>query len=137
MFVVADDTGTVKFWDIRRPERAYREFMAHTSQSASSIALNPHSKNLIATGGRDRYIRVWDWSKTTPEPCFAVEMWAPVMRVSWCPEDGTSIWHVASCMASSDYNIHVWDIRRPYLPYASFNKHHEAVTGEYFRGDCS
>ena len=28
-----------------------------------------------------------------------------------------------------DFDIHVWDIRRPYIPYASFSEHKDVVTG--------
>ena len=54
-----------------------------------SIALNPQiqSKNLIATAGRDKYIRIWDWSKSTPHYFYTVEMMAIVTRVSWCPDN--------------------------------------------------
>jgi WD40 repeat protein len=54
-----------------------------------SIALNPQiqSKNLIATAGRDKYIRIWDWSKNMPQFLYTVEMMAIVTRVSWCPDN--------------------------------------------------
>lgn len=57
---------------------------------------------------------------------------APVTKVSWCPGND---WHVASCQSStgnSDHNIHIWDIRRPYLPYSSFNAHSDPVTGNLY-----
>lgn len=52
----------------------------------------------------------------------------PVTKVSWFPGNN---WQLASCQAgsSNDHNIHVWDIRRPYLPHSSFNGHIEMVTG--------
>lgn len=55
----------------------------------------------------------------------------PITKVSWCPGND---WHLASCQSSqnnNDHNIHVWDIRRPYLPYSSFNGHKELVTGSF------
>lgn len=131
-FVTAGDSGTIRFWDARRPDRALKEFIAHSSQ-VYSIALNPQiqSKNLIATAGRDKYIRIWDWSKNTPQFLYTVEMMAIITRVSWCPDN---LWHVACCFAppsgfvSSDNTIYVWDIRRPYIPYASFNSHTRTCT---------
>ena len=34
-----------------------------------------------------------------------------------------------SCSLIVDFDIHVWDIRRPYIPYASFSEHKDVVTG--------
>uniref|UniRef100_A0A915CZ35 GATOR2 complex protein WDR24 n=1 Tax=Ditylenchus dipsaci TaxID=166011 RepID=A0A915CZ35_9BILA len=72
-FVTADDNGTVKFWDIRRPDRVLNLIIAHTGQ-VSSVALRP--SNLIATAGRDKFIRIWDWSDHNPKtPEYFVEQW--------------------------------------------------------------
>ncbi|CAK5041894.1 unnamed protein product [Meloidogyne enterolobii] len=131
-FVTAGDSGTIRFWDARRPDKPSKEFIAHSSQ-IYSIALNPQiqSKNLIATAGRDKYIRIWDWSKSMPQFLYTVEMMAIVTRVSWCPDNS---WHVACCFAppsgfvSSDNTIYVWDIRRPFIPFASFDAHTKTCT---------
>ncbi|KAL3102002.1 hypothetical protein niasHS_003411 [Heterodera schachtii] len=131
-FVTAGDSGTIRFWDARRPDKAMKEFIAHSSQ-VYSVALNPQpqSKNLIATAGRDKYIRIWDWSKSTPHFIYTVETMAIVTRVSWCPNNS---WHVACCFASpsgfaySDNIVYVWDIRRPFIPYASFDTHTKTCT---------
>ncbi|CAK5081770.1 unnamed protein product [Meloidogyne enterolobii] len=131
-FVTAGDSGTIRFWDARRPDKPSKEFIAHSSQ-IYSIALNPQiqSKNLIATAGRDKYIRIWDWSKNMPQFLYTVEMMAIVTRVSWCPDNS---WHVACCFAppsgfvSSDNTIYVWDIRRPFIPFASFDAHTKTCT---------
>ena len=44
-----------------------------------------------------------------------------------------TIFHVIifSCSLIVDFDIHVWDIRRPYLPYASFSEHKDVVTGTH------
>jgi WD40 repeat protein len=59
LFVVADDSGSVRFWDIKKGDRPFREFRASPT-IVFSVALNPQgdSRNLIATGGRDKFIRV-------------------------------------------------------------------------------
>uniref|UniRef100_A0A914D3B2 GATOR2 complex protein WDR24 n=1 Tax=Acrobeloides nanus TaxID=290746 RepID=A0A914D3B2_9BILA len=126
LFVVADDSGSVRFWDIKKGDRPLREFRASPT-IVFSVALNPQgdSKSLIATGGRDKFIRVWDWSKVNPDICYSVETMASVGRVVWCPDNN---WHVASCFNMTDNSIHIWDIRRPYLPYAAFNDHNQLCT---------
>jgi hypothetical protein len=70
--------------------------------------------------------KVWDWSKVNPDICYSVETMASIGRVVWCPDNN---WHVASCFNMTDNSIHIWDIRRPYLPYAAFNDHNQLCTG--------
>ena len=31
-----------------------------------------------------------------------------------------------------DFDIHVWDVRRPYVPYASFSEHKDVATGKIY-----
>lgn len=59
VFAVADDSGTVRFWDIRNPNKIFKDFMAHAGY-VNSISLNPqmHCKKLIITAGRDKFIKV-------------------------------------------------------------------------------
>lgn len=38
-------------------------------------------------------------------------------------------WHLASCSLVIDYSIHVWDIRRPFIPFATFDGHKDVGTG--------
>lgn len=58
IFVAADDGGSVRFWDLRKNDRPLHQFVAH--HGPSSVALNPNydDQNLIATAGRDKFIRV-------------------------------------------------------------------------------
>lgn len=58
MFVSADDGGSIRFWDLRRNDRPLKQFVAH--HGPASFALNPSydDRNLIATAGRDKFIRV-------------------------------------------------------------------------------
>lgn len=43
-------------------------------------------------------------------------------------------YHIASCALVVDYSIHIWDIRRPYIPFASFNDHTNVTTGISWKG---
>uniref|UniRef100_A0A158PAG2 GATOR2 complex protein WDR24 n=1 Tax=Angiostrongylus cantonensis TaxID=6313 RepID=A0A158PAG2_ANGCA len=104
------------------------QFPAHQGYAAS-IALNPRERHLIASGGgRDKFIKVWNCSSSRPSaPTYQVETMAPVGRVYWRP-DPTNVFHIASCAVVNDMNVHIWDIRRPFLPFASFENHSDSVT---------
>lgn len=45
------------------------------------------------------------------------------------------MYHIASCALVIDSSIHIWDVRRPYIPYASFNDHKDITTGIAWRGN--
>lgn len=38
---------------------------------------------------------------------------------------------VKCVLVVNDMSVHIWDIRRPFLPYASFEDHSDSVTGRY------
>ncbi|KAK6016592.1 hypothetical protein OSTOST_17923, partial [Ostertagia ostertagi] len=73
------------------------QFPAHQGYAAS-IALNPRERHLIASGGgRDKFIKIWNWSGARPTaPTYQVETMAPVGRVYWSP-DPKNAFHIASC----------------------------------------
>uniref|UniRef100_A0A8R1XZU4 WD_REPEATS_REGION domain-containing protein n=1 Tax=Onchocerca volvulus TaxID=6282 RepID=A0A8R1XZU4_ONCVO len=120
IFVAADDGGSVRFWDLRKNDRPLYQFVAH--HGPSSVALNPSydDQNLIATAGRDKFIRIWKWfdrsESQSNSAMYSVEATASISRVYWRPMHK---YQVASCSVVSDINIHVWDIRRPFLPFAN------------------
>ncbi|KAK6745026.1 hypothetical protein RB195_011627 [Necator americanus] len=127
-FVTSDDSGTIRMWDTRKGDKPLIQFPAHQGYAAS-IALNPRERHLIASGGgRDKFIKVWNWSSARPNaPSYQVETMAPVGRVYWSP-DPKNAFHIASCAVVNDMSLHIWDIRRPFLPYASFEDHSDSVT---------
>ncbi|KHN86444.1 WD repeat-containing protein 24 [Toxocara canis] len=126
IFVSADDGGSVRFWDLRRNDRPLKQFVAH--HGPASVALNPSydDRNLIATAGRDKFIRIWKWSDWsdggTNSAIYSVESTTPVARVQWRPQHK---YQVSSCAVVNDINIYIWDIRRPFLPFASFDDHRD------------
>ena len=47
------------------------------------------------------------------------------------------LFFVFSCALLLDFNIHVWDIRRPYIPSASFPDHKDVTTGMHAHLACA
>ena len=62
---------------------------------------------------------------------YTVTTMASVGRIKWRPQ---RMHHIASCALVIDSVIHVWDVRRPYIPHASFNDHKDITTGIAWRG---
>ncbi|VDO48236.1 unnamed protein product [Haemonchus placei] len=83
------------------------QFPAHQGYAAS-IALNPRERHLIASGGgRDKFIKV---------------IQSRLLLFSFL---SLRVLHI---LLVNDMSVHIWDIRRPFLPFASFEDHSDSVT---------
>lgn len=131
VFSAVSENGTVQLWDLRKSDKCVLQFTAH---SGPIYTCDWHStKNWLATGSRDKQIKVWNMDgKASLE--HTIHTIAVVGRVKWRPE---RIHHIASCALVVDYSIHIWDIRRPYIPFASFNDHTNVTTGIEWKGNDS
>ncbi|KAL9893205.1 GATOR complex protein WDR24 [Glossina fuscipes] len=131
VFSAVSENGTVQLWDLRRGEKCLLQFTAH---SGPIYTCDWHStNNWLATGSRDKQIKVWNMDgKNSLE--YTIHTIAVVGRVKWRPE---RTYHIASCALVVDYSIHVWDIRRPFIPFASFNDHTNVTTGIAWKGNDS
>lgn len=73
------------------------------------------------------------WNVTNkPIAEYTISTIAPVGRVKWRPYRR---YHLASSALVLDSAINVWDVRRPYIPYASFAKHTDVATCIAWKGD--
>lgn len=128
-FASVCENGTVARWDIRRAEKFVQQFTAH---SGPIYCLDYHpTQQWLATGSRDKLIKVWNMSSAKPTLEYTIHTIAVVGRVSWRPERK---FHIASCSLVVDYSIYIWDVRRPFIPYASFNEHTNVTTDICFKG---
>ena len=128
-FAAVSENGTVQLWDLRRQDRCEKQFTAH-SGPIFACDWHPEVKTWLATAGRDRAVKVWDLG-FRPVLEHTVTTMASVGRIKWRPQKKH---HIASCALVIDSSIHVWDIRRPYIPLASFNDHKDITTAIVWRG---
>ncbi|KRZ42606.1 WD repeat-containing protein 24 [Trichinella pseudospiralis] len=105
LFALADDNGMVKFLDVRKLAKPVQLFTAHGGP-VLSLDFNPLVENIFATD--------------------SIVTSAPVGQIHWNPLKGTQI---ASSALTTDFEIQVWDIRHPCLPYAVFFEHTSSVKG--------
>lgn len=52
--------------------------------------------------------------------------------IAWRPQRET---YIAGTALTNDFSVNVWDLRRPYIPFASFEKHVKVVTTLMWRMD--
>ncbi|XP_018344134.1 PREDICTED: WD repeat-containing protein 24 isoform X2 [Trachymyrmex septentrionalis] len=128
-FAAVSENGHVQQWDMRKPERYFQHFTAH---SGPIFACDWHPEaTWLATASRDKTIKVWDLLGK-PSCDYTIHTIASVGRIKWRPQKK---YHIASCALVVDCSINVWDIRRPYIPFASFNEHKDVPTGVAWRGN--
>ncbi|KAI9596986.1 WD40-repeat-containing domain protein [Syncephalis fuscata] len=120
----AFETGTIQKWDLRKPNIYERKLNAHYGLA---LTVDWHSDGrTLATGGRDKFIKVWDMKSDGRKPLHVIQTMTSVARVQWRP--GRE-YEVASCALLSDYRIHVWDVRRPFLAKYYIEEHDNVATG--------
>ncbi|KAM9996205.1 hypothetical protein ACTFIY_002403 [Dictyostelium cf. discoideum] len=130
-FAAAFDNGTIQLWDIRKPTIAVEKITSHQGL-VLTIDWHPEEKNIIASGGRDRAIRVWDFSNG--KSLNNVSTISSVSRIKWRPGNK---WHIASCSSIVDFQIHIWDVKKPYIPLFSFTDHRDVPTGLIWKSPSS
>lgn len=128
-FAASFENGNVQLWDIRRPDRCERMFTAHNGP-VFCCDWHPDDRSWLATGGRDKMVKVWDVSTNRAKEMYCVQTIASVARVKWRPERK---YHIATCSMMVDHNIYVWDIRRPFIPFAMCEEHKDVTTGIVWR----
>lgn len=128
-FASTFENGNVQLWDIRRPDRCERMFTAHNGP-VFCCDWHPEDRGWLATGGRDKMVKVWDMTTPRAKEMHCVQTIASVARVKWRPECRH---HLATCSMMVDHNIYVWDVRRPFVPAAMFEEHRDVTTGIAWR----
>lgn len=129
LFASVSENGTVQLWDLKRTDRCQQQFTAH-SGPIYTCDWHP-TQHWLATGSRDKQIKVWNMEQRSSLE-YTIHTIAVVGRVKWRPE---RTYQIASCAMVVDYSIYIWDVRRPYIPYASFNEHSNVTTGIAWKAD--
>ncbi|XP_022651502.1 GATOR complex protein WDR24-like isoform X2 [Varroa jacobsoni] len=126
-FAAVQENGNVQIWDWRRSDRCIRQFTAH---SGPVFSCDWHTEDsLLATGGRDKTIRVWNMQSTPTLVCTIYTI-ASVANIRWRPNHH---YQIASTSQVLEQKINIWDIRRMYVPLFAFAEHKDVVTGCAFR----
>lgn len=74
---------------------------------------------------------MWDLAGK-PALEYTIHTIASIGHVKWRPQRK---YHIASCALVVDCSINIWDVRRPYIPFAAFNEHKDVASGIAWRSD--
>ncbi|KAI9143812.1 WD40-repeat-containing domain protein, partial [Paraphysoderma sedebokerense] len=128
-FAAAFENGTIQRWDIRNPSLYERKLNAHNGL-ALTVDYHPDGR-LVASGGRDKMIKIWDMKSDTRKPIYYIQTIASVARISWRPSfsNSTSTFPSSTSPLLTDHRIHVYDLSRPCIPQYSLDVHDNVTTG--------
>lgn len=137
-FASVYENGNVFIWDRRRIDQSILKLLnAHTT-GGLSVAWHRSTEHVLASGGRDKTVKIWDLSSFTsaggefhgsdsgglyPKPTHILHTAASVNRIAWRPNSPTQLCTI------SEKDVVVWDIMMPYIPLCVLKGHNEACMG--------
>ncbi|KAI4952433.1 hypothetical protein J4E91_002903 [Alternaria rosae] len=131
-FAFGTDNGTIQRWDFRHNKGPKQKITAHDQRICTSIDWHPDGKHLLSAGV-DRTVKVWDFSVTgrRQKAAYVLHTPFPVYQARWRPPYWSDEYHekgayqctqLATSYDKEHSVIHVWDFRRPFLPFREINK---------------
>jgi len=131
-FAFGTDNGNIQRWDFRYNKGPKQKITAHDQRICTSIDWHPDGKHLLSSGV-DRTVKVWDFSKdgrrqkaawilTTPYPVHKARWRPPYWSDDHQERGAYQCTQLATYYDREHPAIHVWDFRRPHLPFREINK---------------
>lgn len=131
-FAVCADGGVIQKWDARAPQLPKLSISGH-EKACYSIDYHPDGRHVIS-GGFDKFIRVWDFQsdKKRQKPVFQLRAPHAIRNIRWRPpsqaSEATESGHWSSAQVAVSYyhddpRVHIWDLRRPHLPFLELDRY--------------
>ena len=136
-FAAATDNGVIQRWDFRKDKVPLLKINAH-EKTCHSIDWHPDGKHLVS-GGADKNVKIWDFSSTDRRMKSCWQLRAPrgILNVRWRPAcwasegQNAGSWQCTQLATSYDHQdsrIHIWDLRRPFMPFREIDRYETAPT---------
>lgn len=136
-FITCTDGGTIFKWDSRKTDRPELRINAH-EKPCYAVDWHPDGRHVVS-GSADKNIRIWDFknSDKRQKPCFQFRVPQSIMNVRWRPPSWSATSHntgdwestqLAVGYNADDPRIHVWDLRRPLIPFRELDRYNSPAT---------
>ena len=143
-FAIGTDNGTIQRWDIRKDSAPLLKINAH-EKTCNAVDWHPDGKHIVS-GGADQNIKVWDFSSSDRRMKHQWQIRAPqaVVNVRWRPASWASdkdistnghCTQIATSYDQQETKIHVWDFRRPYVPFCEVNRYDTPATALLWKSE--
>ncbi|OQE30272.1 hypothetical protein PENFLA_c003G08471 [Penicillium flavigenum] len=133
IFATASDSGAIQMWDYRKVNAPLMRIAAH-DRPCFAVDWHPDGKHIVS-GGTDRQVKVWDFSSSAErrqKPAFQFRTPQSVTNVRWRPPSwvgqspASGEWQSSQVVTSydkEDPRVHLWDLRRPHIPFREFDRY--------------
>ncbi|KAI9659129.1 MAG: SEA (Seh1-associated) complex subunit [Bathelium mastoideum] len=134
-FAFGTDSGIVQRWDYRQPKAPGLKINAH-NRTCHAIDWHRDGTHLVSAGA-DKTLRVWNFASDVrrQKPAWTLQAPHPVLHVCWRPPCRSSevqgVWQSTHLVTSYDRDhpaVHVWDFRRPNVPFRELLHYNAAPT---------
>ncbi|KAL8795837.1 MAG: hypothetical protein Q9195_001717 [Heterodermia aff. obscurata] len=141
-FAAGTDNGVIQRWDFRKNSSPLLKLNAH-EKTCHAIDWHPDGKHL-ASGGADKNVKIWDFSSTDRrmKPCWQLRAPQAIREVRWrpsCSENQRSADVQCTQFATSydhqDPRVHIWDLRRPFIPAREIDRYDTPPTAMLWCSD--
>jgi WD40 repeat protein len=125
------ENGTLALWDRRKPSEVLNQITAHTG-SGLALAWSTTNEGKLATGGRDKTVKIWDFKNIDFEsadivrPVHTLFTSSSVGRIAWRPVSQRMQLAVTS---SDKREVSIWNASSPNVPACVLEGHAEGCTG--------
>ncbi|KAG0318200.1 WD repeat-containing protein 24, partial [Linnemannia gamsii] len=120
--VAGYESGNIQRWDLRNPLIGEKKFMAHMG-FVTSLDYHP-SGRFLASGGRDRTIKVWDMEDEKRREIHTIPTIQYTSKVQWRPNRPYQL----AASFKDESTVQVFDVRRPYVPLHVLSQHDKDAT---------
>lgn len=130
-FAVCADGGIVQKWDARSPTGPKLSINGH-EKACYCLDWHPDGRHVIS-GGFDKFVRVWDFQSDNRRQKPVLQFRAPhaIRNIRWRPpsreaDSAANQWQstqVAVSYYHDDPRLHIWDLRRPLLPFREIDRY--------------
>ena len=135
-FAIGTESGFIQRWDLRNLKTAKVKIPAH-ALSCNIIDWHPDGTH-IASASSDKTVRVWDFSANRKgKAAWEIKAPYPVLNARWRPACESSMptdnrarqcTQLVTGYDREHPEVHVWDLRRPALPFRELMPFNEVVS---------
>ena len=141
-FAAGTDNGVIQRWDFRKNTSPLLKVNAH-EKTCHAIDWHPDGKHL-ASGGADKNVKIWDFSSTDRrmKPCWQLRAPQAIREVRWRPSCSANqrsadvqCTQLATSYDHQDPRVHIWDLRRPFIPAREIDRYDTPPTAMLWCSD--
>lgn len=107
LFASVSDDHMLCLWDTRSKEVKPSQSVAASDKEVNCVQYSPFSEFILATGGADRAVKLWDTRNLKSELHSFCNHRDEVFNINWSPHEETVL-----ASSGADFRLCLWDLNR-------------------------